>query len=646
MTIALTVISALTFYLFPILLGRAAVVLVKRDYLTRLPVFAMFGIGSLLLYALALGSSGLAQGVSYTPTPADVQLWAIVLTILVALINLTHFLRNRIQANRRGACQAFFSPYAGHPHNQNALLHGSILFGLSLVVFALWKWDSPYPMPLTWDLHEHQTLANIIAQGNLSFVTSRLSDTFQFNGYSSLFHVLLAFPQALLKPDMLGFWWLVEYFHFATTIAVSYALGKAVTKNGSIGLLTGLISAFVYESSVAYTSLSLMPQTLAAVAGIATIAYMINQHQNQEKMDRLIVASGLLCTVLTHYVIGAAVLLVLLGVFLFGKRHRFIRDGGDLTLFVLVPVGAFVILSILSSLPTVRALNAGEATYFSQGVLEKLTLIRTFYGYSLLALFPFGAYSILRQKQEIPRLTLLAAILILALVLSPFPYALKLYTVGRFAVHIVIAIGLWQLVARITNKVLRRMAVVVFAVSLSLVFLVNTIQWKDETRDNGIATQVGADEVSAAVYLKATYAGQPVILLSDPATQHVLESLSGVNSQGGAYMNRATRAILGSIPTLTDHDGLVARLGQVKDTTLATNPTTVLFAISGRSMEWQKLTPEDKLSIAVNIWSPRTLSFDDWKAIRNLKAQLGLEEVYQNNSLVIYAIPIPQGVPL
>ena len=57
----------------------------------------------------------------------------------------------------------------------------------TLVSYLIWRMYSPYPSPLNWDIWEHQTAIHAILNGNISLLPSQLSDTFGFNGYTTLF---------------------------------------------------------------------------------------------------------------------------------------------------------------------------------------------------------------------------------------------------------------------------------------------------------------------------------------------------------------------------------------------------------------------------------------------------------------------------
>src|SRR5450759_2105555 len=93
-----------------------------------------------------------------------------------------------------------------------------LLVLLSVAFYALWRWNSPYPSPLNWDIWEHQTVVNAIRSGSFALLPSQLSDTFRFNGYTTLFHVITAGIQNVLHVQNIpGFWWIAEGIFFVLT---------------------------------------------------------------------------------------------------------------------------------------------------------------------------------------------------------------------------------------------------------------------------------------------------------------------------------------------------------------------------------------------------------------------------------------------
>jgi hypothetical protein len=83
-----------------------------------------------------------------------------------------------------------------------------------------------------------------------------------------------------------------------------------------------------------------------------------------------------------------------------------------------------------------------------------------------------------------------------------------------------------------------------------IIFALNQeLSLKRWLRFEGVFTLVSEDETAAARFLDQPRYRQ-TLLVAEPATQHILEGLSGVNTAGGTYATAATRGqlmdILGS----------------------------------------------------------------------------------------------------
>ncbi|MDO8504129.1 MAG: hypothetical protein Q7S60_05625 [bacterium] len=131
--------------------------------------------------------------------------------------------------------------------------------------FFIWKSLTPYPLALNWDIYEHITNAHLIAGGQFAFSPSQISDTFTFDGYSTLFHTLLSLPELLLKSHLIGLYWWLEYWHYLLSSIVVYVATVNFLGNKKVAFLSALISSLVFESSIVYSiqhfslSLKLLP---------------------------------------------------------------------------------------------------------------------------------------------------------------------------------------------------------------------------------------------------------------------------------------------------------------------------------------------------------------------------------------------------
>jgi hypothetical protein len=156
-----------------------------------------------------------------------------------------------------------------------------------------------------------------------------------------------------------------------------------------------------------------------------------------------------------------------------------------------------------------------------------------------------------------------------------------------------------------------------------------------------IATEVSPAEIAAADFIKERYGESQTLLISDPATAYLLEGLSGINTQGGAYANAQTREILLQVGQTMDVQTVKKLLYQVQDTLDTTAPNHVLFAVSGRYFQWQQANETQKKDLSFNIWVPHDLSFSDIKYIQQLTYTPEFRLIYKNDGVAILELARP-----
>lgn len=637
-------ISALSFYLFPISLGYALIKLKNIRFRDENPSetpfavkllnqFRYFTYGALYIYATAFVlfiAKKVVPDMDFTLFLNSFILISVVLSIPIVAYGLVTYLINIKHFKLHDLVDLLF------------------LILLALVTYGVWRWDSGLNTTLNWDIYHHQTLATIIQRGNFDFVTSNLSDSFQFDGYSTLFHTQIAIVQKIFTPNILAFWWFIELIHLFTTIAASFALAYAVTKNRWAGYIGAIIGALVFESAVSYTSLFLIPQNLSATVTVAYIASIINRYAESKDSSKLLTIDFGIYAVyilLNHFVIGT------LGVFLvaFSKVYLLLKDvnKGPLMQKGLF-IASFLLLLIVplaASQVDLNSINRGEAAFFNYTLEEKFNFMKQFYGYTLLVFLPLGYLYTIGEKRHSYILLLIITNGILSLIVAHIPYSLKFYTVGRFAVHTTMALGVWFIIQYL-NKYMRFVALVLLYAVLLMMLTINVSDYKQVPGYKEISTHITPGEVEAAQFLRSKYTGQNVLLLSDPATMHLLEGLSGINTPGGSYTGLDTRELLSQVYFIRN-ENMTNTLFQVHDGVDEGMPDKILLAVGGRFSKWQLGGNEEKKGIHWNVWSPFDLSskdLEDHDFIYYLRTNLKYKEVFSNESIIIFEVDKPANM--
>jgi hypothetical protein len=608
-------LSASLFFLLPALIGRAIFQLATRSaHKHAEPLASYFVLGSLSIFGIAAAWQVLPIQFSFAPY----FFWTIYLLSGISLI-----------------INLILRPKISRTQVQESALPISLSLAIALVVHLLWSIHSPYP--LNWDLYEHQTLANLIQQGHWSFFTSRISDSFIFDGYSSLFHTLLSVSQFCLFTNIISFWQAISFWHTTLLVLAAYTLAKLVSRSTSVAILSALLSGFIFESVITFTSLFFLPQTWSAVLAIFLFCQFLQDRPEHHKKNWILLTLSLIGLFLGHYIIGTLGIGIVLFAFLFntyGKRIEVLIQQ-----FPLVESATLLILLIFfaSFILNLSFINHGEAAAYTFSLPLKFEFMKRIYGLLLLFTLPLGFIYAIRQKNKQLNIVLFITLAFLAASMSQFPYALKFYTIGRFFVHLVMALGIWSILQFAHFKVTKAISFSVVGLSLAVILLLNSAYWKNGLSYSNLLTHLTPTELQAATFLKENYQHQNVLMISDPATQNILEALSGVNSAGGAYSSDTNRSLLAQIGVSSQPTQVYDHLFEIKDQVTPEAPVRLLV-MSGRYFEWQNRTLKEKASFDFNIWNPSNLSLENWHQVEGLLKDPKFRLVYNNPEIAILEV--------
>jgi len=516
-------------------------------------------------------------------------------------------------------------------------LHHLIVLAITTgISYLIWRYQSPYPFPLNWDMWEHQTAINALLQGRTTLLPSQLSDTFGFNGYTSLFHLILSASQYLFRPDILGFWWIAEiYMAFLTSMA-AYSLTKAITKRSDTALIAGTLSAFCFESSIVFTPFFLMPQTVAAVIWCMGFAWIINAKRFPNIVGLLVL---ILVLFSMHFVIGGAGILTYL-VYLIIRFSPMKRKSNIVrTVISTMPLWIYVILYFLSTYIPMESMNSGEATNFIQTIPEKLRDMQGWYGYFPLLLAPIGMLALNHDPKASHAKTIaLIALTIMAVVFSPIAYSMKFYALGRYFIIMYVACGVMYCIDQTVIPKYKTGILFLFFAAQLVVFTTNVLRWQESLQFRGVASHVSTRDLELATFLKNQYASTRVMLISDPTTSYILEPLTGINTPGGAYMNSENRIHIASIINASDSASLSDNLKPIHDKLDTTPASGYLLVLSARYFQWINLLEAKQLGFAFNIWRPQSMTLADTIAVSAFEKNMNLQPIFTNTSATVFYI--------
>ncbi len=528
-----------------------------------------------------------------------------------------------------------------------------IVVVLAVAVYKVWRIDAPAFSSLNWDLYHHQLLVNQILHGKFSVLTTQLSDTFQFGGYTTMFHSLMAVSQSMFNVNILEYWFYIEFFYFLFTLFVAYSVAQILFKNKLVSVLAVILCALSFESNSAYTSFFLIPQNITATLVALFVARTIKRFENGlDGLDNTSVIFIIFAT-LMHLIIGPTGLTFMLFVIMWValknvfKQKAFDEESPRLDWILSgVAVLLLVIFPVVVNTMDLSYLNRGEAQYFNFSFNEKMEYFQIFLGYLPLVLLPLGLIGLLTEKNTKNKMIFVMIIGMLTVIVSPIPYSLKFISYSRYFIYPTMAFGIWFLIKEllngIENKIVRvglsGIVVVLLLVSMGGIFVANAAMYKQVPTYKNLATHVTQNEIYASNFIKERYNSASALLVADPATMHIVETLSGLNSPGGAYTDQNTRKVISDVFFSRDSETLSKELFQIKDGLNPSDYDKIVFVISGRFTKWQLGSTEEKNGIFWNVWTPYDLTLEGYSKydfldfITNFSS---FKEVYRNQGVIV-----------
>lgn len=359
--------------------------------------------------------------------------------------------------------------------------------------------------------------------------------------------------------------------------------------------------------------------------------------------------------ILLHLIVGTmgAIIFIVLWAYLRQKKYASIFEKSATEISHLIEktkkttilissllVGLFSVLIIgLFTAPHVNLgfINAGEAAEYTYAIAQKIDFMRQSYGYFLLLFLPFGVWNIVKNGGRYEKISLIIGASLTLLIAMQLPYVLKFYTLDRFFIHFIFASGVVYCAGLFRISVKNAGTLLIISLCFIVMLVYNSATWKNALHYNSITTHISPAEIEGAQFLKDKYNGDTTLIISDPATQYILETLSNVNSQGGAYADSQTRQLLQQSLHTPDIKTRALILSQIKDK-IAPEPTTRLFIASGRYFLWSGSSARQQTSLGFNIWYPVDLSNENLMTLRYYENSQQFIPVFKNSAMTIFEI--------
>jgi hypothetical protein len=438
---------------------------------------------------------------------------------------------------------------------------------------------------------------------------------------------LLSLPKIVLQRELIGIYWWVEYWHYFLTSILGFFLFKKFLKNGA--LFFAILFSLVFESLVVYSSFFLIPQTLV---GLLTAGLLL---EADEANTKFILLSSI-AILLFHYIVGLVGVLIVAG-YILAKRIQ-IRPG-ILNILIFLCTVLLIIALLANIFGSLQLLPREEAAHFNFSVVEKLNLLSRWYGILFFAFFPIGYFRILRENDNNLKLILIFSLILFSIVFLPFSYVLKFYVLARYFVHIVLSAGINMVMAK-QGRLLKLISSGILLLSFLIVFIVNQKVYKEALHYGEFETQISYNEISAGEWLRKYSSRKNIFLVSDPSLSYILEAISGVNSQGGAFSDIKTRRVLSAINYSYNPRFIKQEILKIKDHLDENNQgkRETLFVVGGRYFRWQEFNQKEKESTFYNIWAPKIMSKEDKTYVDFLSKSNEFKLIYINPELAIFKV--------
>lgn len=506
----------------------------------------------------------------------------------------------------------------------------SILFFISIIIFfGFYRHNTPSPYLVNWDLLHHTVLIKQLLQGNFNILLTAISDTFTINSYTPLFHIILALPIAIFNIDILKFFWGAEFFYYLFTTFIAYYIGKKLLNSPWGGFITGFVSLLMFEATAAYTTLFLLPLTLAGTLAAFFWTYFIT---NKKFSIVYAIISSLIVFAL-HYMIGGVYIAILIYIYI---NRRFFSEKID-SIFL---SGSFIfmLICILFNLlgQRISVLTRPDAKYFVYSLPAFKALLWQWYGLLPVVLVPLGLYGFAKNhKVGITIVTIF--FFVSGLIFFPMSYSLKLFALNHYLISLLIAAGIIRILFLVESKILKLILFIIMFAALTSVFVANINQHLGLSYNGKQNSYISNSDLTAAKWIDDHYRGKKVFLISDPTTQGVFEAIASVNTQGGAFPKAETVKLLDSIKKNSDPNSISNVLKKVNDSMPNQNYRDVtLFVLGGRYFDWQKSDWDCKISYACQSWLPLKIKPSDKRYTKTITDSIYLKPVYydQENTIL------------
>ena len=616
-----TLLASIFFYLFPLLIGAG----VSRAVKLRRRLVTVWLCGTVFLVSIFALANSLS---AYAHIPIALSMAGLKVAILLAALGGLISLLPRLANVSFRATFAAIKEYV------------LVAFGIGIVGMFIWRSNSPYPDPLNWDIYEHLTLSNQLLQGHFNLLLKSYSDTFLVNTYLPFFHIILTAPRMFFSPNVLGYYWWLEILHYAIIVGISGWLAWVLTGRRLVTVVAMVIAGFTFESFIAYTSLFLLPQTLTAVIFIACLVELLRGYRSHSLPQVYEVVMWSIFLVLSHFFVGTFSALLFIGFYILLRAD--FKTVLDQSWKWTVPLCVAILIGVigLNNWISWNPFNTDESRFFNLSLMQKFVLLTQWYGYAFFILTPIGAYAVYKRSSYALRIFAVICLALLSALAFPFPYNIKLFVIARFFFQTMLAIGLAWLIDLISQRLLRLIALGIWTGVFMSIFMLNQqYAFKQYIEYRGSYTHVTTNERLAGDFLRQSFPDPTAgFIISEPATQYILEAYTGINSQGGAYMTAETRTTLDFVFPNPDTVQIAEALKLIHDEVTSVEEANRLFIVSGRFFDWQAASKEEQQAIFFNIWRPRDFHQSELGYMTMLKNSPEFELLYQNPGVAIFRI--------
>lgn len=375
---------------------------------------------------------------------------------------------------------------------------------------------------------------------SLNIVSLNPSITIQ--SYLPIFHLIFGptIASGGMINSIISYSILETFFFLLSTFWIFFTIRK-ISRNNFVPVFASLLHMFMFERISAYTSFFLLPQTVAGVWAFIIISRVIHK-----KRLEIITILNLVVCIFTHFYIGPMSSLLVVIILLLGSIKW---------LPALIPKFTFIFIFLLFLTYIFEITSGFDLSFLYEYLFSDYDTRKSEFLFTNAAslmnsiLLSAGAISIpillsslstiFSKNKMLPTLSTIL-FLVICLIGFNFPYGTKLFVIYHYLLILIVAFG-WKKISLSAKTFLYLATLTIILIGLSTNLVVSSWEYKKTLFNQKQVEYVTNIETDSAKYIFSNYNDSKYIVISNPITMTVTESLTLTTSPGGIFATAESR---------------------------------------------------------------------------------------------------------